>query len=791
MDVSIIIINWNTAAALRDCLASIYNNVKNISYEILVVDNGSTDGSPEMVRQNYPQARILQNQGNYGFARAANQGLRQTGGRYKLILKSDTQITSGALEELTKYLDTHPNCALAGPQLINRDETRQNSFANFPSLTGELLNRSILELLFPKKYPSKRQARNEPFSVESLVGACMIVRNEFLNRVGFLDEDYFFFLEETDWCLRIRKNGYQVAVVPAARVYHLQGETKKQDLIPAKIEYLNSLYKFFSKHKPPLSYSILRILKPLKIMLEFLMTFIALIATAGLIKKVRKKTLVYFNLALWHLLLCPERMTLKYRQKQAREPVRIHWLIKDPLLAGSLEKLEFSPELVPACPGWSFELLKNHKVKKLWRIKTSDSPDIYLLKLYRRTHPFSWLKILFYGPKAEREFNLSKRIAYRGIPTIIPNAVGISRIPRGVSYCGRNTVGVESFSILISKEIKDCSNLSHYLLTAEGMAPSPPLAGQVNQAARKKIIQSYGQLANQVHQKGIRQEDFDPNNILIQFSPPAAGSINDEFKQVHHPLVGRSKPLLGPDDTEVRTSAYPHYNCHNSGIHLFKLFLIDLERVKLGLPLSIRERIKSLAKLNRIRGRISTADRFRFLRSYLNRSPDITSGRSDRAIMKTWIQKIKEAQDLIMEQNYRWIKKISLWENRNIGRYDDEQFQGFYRKKYPQLKQNGYNYEQVSQFISYLGNSEQMPFNQVKLKIFPDYRQAKKLWQELNALLKIYRPAVLPVAVLKQKNKRAGYLLSQPLTSSFPPPPAFFLNLKIEQRLTEVKKMIK
>jgi len=245
MDLSIIIVNWNTRELLLDCLHSVYNLVEKISYEVFVVDNASVDGSAEAVQRNFPQVKLIVNQENRGFARANNQVLPLVSSRYALLLNSDTRIIKGALETMVAFMDENPKVGLAAPQYLNQDGSKQNSFANFPGLISELINRSLPKLFFPKKYPSKRQDINTPVAVESIIGACMMVRTEAMKKVGYMDEHYFFFLDETDWSYRMWKAGYSVFHLPQARIYHIHGAATKKK-VPARtwIEYYRSSYYF-------------------------------------------------------------------------------------------------------------------------------------------------------------------------------------------------------------------------------------------------------------------------------------------------------------------------------------------------------------------------------------------------------------------------------------------------------------------------------------------------------------------------------------------------------------------
>jgi len=310
-DLSIIIINWNTKKALLDCLSSVYSNTKNISYEVIIVDNASTDGSVEETKTKYSSINVINNERNLGFAASLNKGIKSAKSKYILSLNSDARVTEEALESMVMFMDDNRRVGIAGAQLINEDGNLQNSFDNIPNLITVLLNKKLFRLLFPSKYPSKKEQPDNPFEVESVVGACMIIRPEALVQTGLLDENYFVFLEETDLCLQMEKHGWKVMLLPDSKVYHMQGETKKQILIPAKIEYLNSLYKFFRKNKSFPSYLLLRLLYPVRLLLQLDIAIILFLVTFGLARTLRLKCYIYFCLFAWHMLGCPESITLK------------------------------------------------------------------------------------------------------------------------------------------------------------------------------------------------------------------------------------------------------------------------------------------------------------------------------------------------------------------------------------------------------------------------------------------------------------------------------------------------
>jgi GT2 family glycosyltransferase len=311
MDLSIIIVNWNTKEYLLPCLKSIFKGGQGTGWEVIVVDNGTRDGSREEVKKVFPSARLIENEKNFGFAKAANQGLQKASGRYALLLNPDTQVENGAIERLVSFMDAHSDVGVAGAQLLNADGTKQNSIANFPSLGTELLNKSLLRWLFPKKFPGKERNYSEPIEVDSVIGACMMVRRDTLDQVGLLDEDYFLFLEETDWCYRMKKAGWKIYHVPQAEIYHFQGKSAETVKKRARVEFYRSRYHFFKKNRGNLQWFFLFIGLIIRLGFQLLAMGVVSLMTLFTIKSWRKKLSIYAYLFWWHLRFCPEGMGLK------------------------------------------------------------------------------------------------------------------------------------------------------------------------------------------------------------------------------------------------------------------------------------------------------------------------------------------------------------------------------------------------------------------------------------------------------------------------------------------------
>ena len=304
MDISIIIVNWNTKDLLRNCLDSIYKTLRDITYEIIVVDNGSSDGSVDMLREEFPQVKVIENRENRGFGAANNQGLRVMTSRYALLLNTDTILTENAIHELFSFMEAHPEAAMACGQLLHANGSKQNSIAAFPRLLTLLTNTTLLEYLWPKRFPSKVYTWKEPIEVDSGIGACLLVRKKAIDEVGMFDEHYYFFFEETDWAYQMHSAGWKIFHIPSAFIYHLQGQSIGRDC-RFRIEFYRSRYQFFRKWKSRPYYILIFSVILMRLWLNWGFTSATNIFTLGLQAEMRNKWLIYSRIILWHMKGCP------------------------------------------------------------------------------------------------------------------------------------------------------------------------------------------------------------------------------------------------------------------------------------------------------------------------------------------------------------------------------------------------------------------------------------------------------------------------------------------------------
>jgi N-acetylglucosaminyl-diphospho-decaprenol L-rhamnosyltransferase len=246
-DVSIVVVTYNALPWAERALESVRG------HETIVVDHGSTDGTLELVREQFPEARLIE-QENKGLGGGSNAGMRVASGDYFLLLNSDAWALDGAVERLASFAGEHPEAAVVGPRLLNPDGSLQRSVRGFPTLW-----RLATEYLFLRKLAPRSRALNafygagfdhdEVREAEFLLGACLLVRREAADTVGLFDEDFFMFSEETDWCYRFRQAGWKVLFTPEAEFVHVGGATTRQNWGPMFREQIRGHLRFLAKHR--------------------------------------------------------------------------------------------------------------------------------------------------------------------------------------------------------------------------------------------------------------------------------------------------------------------------------------------------------------------------------------------------------------------------------------------------------------------------------------------------------------------------------------------------------------
>jgi len=261
VEVSIIIVNWNTQDILRNCLQSIYEQAGGVHFEVIVIDNASTDSSAAIVKKDFPQVILIENSENRGFAAANNQGISIAKSRYILLLNSDMVILDKAIEKTVSFADAHPEAAVTGCRVLNPDQTLQPTCFMFPSILNMLLSSTYLYKLFPKSRFFGRERMtwwnsDRDREVDVLKGCFMLVRREAIEQVGMMDERFFMYGEETDWCYRFKQTGWKVMFTPAGEIIHLGGQSTGQISEKMLIELRLSILKFIQKHHGWLKYKV-------------------------------------------------------------------------------------------------------------------------------------------------------------------------------------------------------------------------------------------------------------------------------------------------------------------------------------------------------------------------------------------------------------------------------------------------------------------------------------------------------------------------------------------------------
>ncbi|MCB8983308.1 MAG: glycosyltransferase family 2 protein [Ardenticatenaceae bacterium] len=262
-DLSIIIVNWNVRDLLRAGLESIDRNRADLDLEVIVVDSASGDGSAAMLAADFPWVTLIACAENVGFPRGNNLGIAKANGRYILLLNPDTVVVGQALATLLTYLQDHPDVGVVGPQLLNADGSVQSSRRRFPTLATAFFESTWLESMAPGSLLDRYYVRDVPdqqtAEVDWVTGACMMAPSAVVEAVGGLDEAYFMYSEELDWCRRIKAAGWRIVYLPEAQIIHYEGKSSEQAVVARHINFQQAKLRYFRKYHSRLAASLLRL----------------------------------------------------------------------------------------------------------------------------------------------------------------------------------------------------------------------------------------------------------------------------------------------------------------------------------------------------------------------------------------------------------------------------------------------------------------------------------------------------------------------------------------------------
>ncbi len=275
MDLSIIIVSWRVRDLLQKCLRSIYQNTTGLKFEVFVVDNNSLDGTIEMVQNEFPQVELIINTKNLGFARANNQALAQSAGRYLLLLNPDTEFFDNALGRMVELMDKNREWGIAGCQILNADQTLQASVRRFPDwLTQSLILLKLHHHRFFEKYLFFYLAQDFNYQavaeVDQVMGAFFMIRRSVFEELGLLDEKYFYWFEEVDYCRRAKDAGLKVVYTPGSSIIHHGAMSFRQLDWRKQIIWNHSLQHYFWLHGKRWQWLVLWLLQPISLLFALL-----------------------------------------------------------------------------------------------------------------------------------------------------------------------------------------------------------------------------------------------------------------------------------------------------------------------------------------------------------------------------------------------------------------------------------------------------------------------------------------------------------------------------------------
>lgn len=295
-DLSVIIVNWNTKKLLENCLASIFKFTKDLSFEVIVVDNNSQDTSLEMIVKKFPQVKLVKNKENLGYAKANNQGIKLSKGKYVLLLNSDTYLIENSLMKLVTSANRLKNLGALGPLLLNPDKSIQQSVGFFPHLPQVVWWMTFIDDLPGGAFLKPYHVDHDSFyqkdqQVDWLTGAAMIIPRQAIKKVGLLDEKIFMYGEDVDWCFRLKKAGFNIYFSPVTKIIHIGRGSTGQISKNAILGEYKGVIHFYKKHKSKMSLQLLHLALKIGALVR-----ICIFGASGIIfrKAARKETAKFY-----------------------------------------------------------------------------------------------------------------------------------------------------------------------------------------------------------------------------------------------------------------------------------------------------------------------------------------------------------------------------------------------------------------------------------------------------------------------------------------------------------------
>ena len=275
MDLSIIIVNYKTKDLLDECLESVVKNIKQVKFELIVIDNNSQDGSVQMLKEKYPQVILIKNQNNLGFAKACNQGIKRSCGKYLFFLNPDTLIDSNIFANIIEFLEANPKVGVGGCFLYYPDRSPQASFYRFPTILTSIGKMFSLFRILPRNIITSAFFEDYSFNnisndIDRACGAAMIVRRKAIEQAGGFDEDYFMYNEELDLCYRIKERGWEISPIPETKVIHYHQQGGQQNAGLTTFHKIKTELLFFKKFHSWYKVLIIRMIQFLGILFRVL-----------------------------------------------------------------------------------------------------------------------------------------------------------------------------------------------------------------------------------------------------------------------------------------------------------------------------------------------------------------------------------------------------------------------------------------------------------------------------------------------------------------------------------------